>query len=90
MGPWEDQGTVVEDTAKEKRSFWDWWRNNGDTAVDAAGDLICLISPNSPRCRPAYPPAGDPRYYAPRQDNTLLYVLIGLILIIGLLLILKR
>ena len=86
MGPWEDQGTVVE--TRQKRSFWDWWEDNGDTAVGAAGDLMCLISPNSARCRPNYPPGGQ--YYVPRQDNTLLYVLIGAILFLVLLLILKK
>ena len=86
MGPWQDQGTVVEN----KRSVWDWWRDNGDTAVDAAGDIICLFSPNSPQCRPTYHPGYDPRYYQPRQDNTLLYVLIGIIAFLLLLMMLKR
>ena len=87
MGPWQDQGTVVEQE-EQKRSFWDWWEDNGDTAVGAAGDIMRLFSPNSPRCRPNFQQNGQ--YYVQRQDNTLLYVLIGAILFLVLLLILKK
>ncbi|MCB0631265.1 MAG: hypothetical protein R2824_15820 [Saprospiraceae bacterium] len=89
MGAWQVEGTVAEDTTKQKGSFWDWWDNNGDTAVDAVGDVLCLINPNSPRCRPAYPP-GSGSGYAVRQDNTVLYLLIGAVLFLLLLLILKK
>lgn len=88
MGAWQVEGTEATSTTKQRGSFWDWWDNNGDTAVDAVGDVLCLINPNSPRCRPAYPSGGGTYY--PRQDNTMLYVLIGAILFLLLLLILKK
>lgn len=92
--PWEGQGTVINQNGGYSSpedapgGFWDWWRKNGDTAVDAASDVYCLVFPNSKRCK--QPPAYDPSYSPSQQNNTLWYVLIGVILILILVLVLKK
>lgn len=93
--PWEGQGTVINGNGGYSSpedapgGFWDWWRKNGDTAVDAASDLHCLVFPNAKRCKtPAGPSA--PGYYPTSQNNTILYVLIGVILILILILMFKK
>ena len=90
--PWQGQGTVINDSGNyssgDGGNFWDWWSKNGDTAVDAASDLYCLVFPNAQRCK--RPPQYDPRYYPPQQDKTLIYVLGAAVLVLILVLVLKK
>lgn len=81
--PWEGQGDVIEtgggystpDDTPGK--FWDWWGRNGEDATDFLNSVICAIKPE--RCRGLN---GYPAPVQQRQDNTLVYVLLGIILVL--------
>lgn len=73
---------------QDGRSVWDWYAENGDIAVDAANDILCLIDPSARRCRP--PQEGG--YYGgyQRPDHTVTYILVGLVVILLLAFIFKK
>ncbi|MEL6669037.1 MAG: hypothetical protein AAFP08_08710 [Bacteroidota bacterium] len=68
---------------------FDWWQRNGNIAVDAAGDLVCLVAPNSARCRPQFPPPG---YSLPVTQNNMqmMYLMMALMGVLVVVLIFKN
>jgi hypothetical protein len=74
----------VQEPVEEKDNFWDWWEDNGSSATNLANSVLCTIFPNRAGCQPNEP---TPRYL--EQDQTMLYVLLGIILILILILIVK-
>lgn len=74
----------VEEVSENEDNFWDWWEDNGADATNLANSVLCTIFPNRAGCSPQEP---TPRYL--EQDQTMLYVLLGIILILILILIIK-
>lgn len=81
--PWQGQGDVIEtgggySTPDEAPGrFWDWWGRNGEEATDFLNSVICAIKPE--HCRT---PGPYPYPVQTRQDNTVLYILLGIIVVL--------
>lgn len=90
---WGGQGGYIEPTGgystpdQAPGRFWDWWDNNGEQATGLASTIFCAIAPD--KCR--RPPGGYPGSYPqPQQDNTILFVFMGLILLLLVVMIFKK
>ena len=89
--PWYGQGDVINTEGGYSTSddapgkFWDWWDRNGDEATGFLSNVMCMIKPEN--CRRSqggnYPPA-------PAQDNTVLYAMLGLILLLLIVFMFKK
>lgn len=82
----EDEGSSEPDTSG---GFWDWWRRNGDGATDILNAGLCSINPRRAGCPGSrnYPPAGnanDP------NNQTVLYLIVGLVVLMLFILILRK
>lgn len=78
--------SMVPEPEDDGRTFWDWYEENGSTATSVADDLLCLINPR--RCQPQFPVNGGPNF--PQRDNTALYIILGLVVILLIALLLKK
>ena len=70
-------------------SFWDWWRRNGGSATDILSNGLCIINPRRAGCPGANQNNPNGVYGRP-QDQTLLYVVIGVVVLMLFILILKK
>ena len=66
---------------------WEWVAENGDEALGLINGVLCTIKPNRPGCPGSIPPGGNTFF---RQDQTPLYILIAVVLILLLVLLFKK
>jgi len=72
---------------QQSNGTWEWIANNGDDAISLLNGVICTIKPDRPGCPGSVPPGGAPFY---RRDNTPMYILIAIVVILALIIIFKK
>ncbi len=88
--PWEGQGSTIETGGGYSTpddapgGIWDWWNRNGDEAGDMLNTILCAIKPE--RCQGS---TGSPPTVV-QQDNTVLYVLLGVIVLLLIVFMFKK
>lgn len=66
---------------------WEWVAENGDEALGLINGILCTIKPTRPGCPGTIPPGGNSFF---QQDQTPIYILIGVILILLLVIVFKK
>lgn len=90
--PWEGQGDTIENSDEYSTDeegpggFWNWWGQNGEEATDIFNSVLCAIKPE--RCRQS---GGDhPGGYPQKQDNTVVFILAGLVVLLLVVFLFKK
>ncbi|MCB0653228.1 MAG: hypothetical protein KDC85_18285 [Saprospiraceae bacterium] len=89
--PWEGQGDTIDtgggfsSPADAPSGFWDWWGDHGDEATDFGKSILCMIKPETCRQNSGYPPSGQPA-----QNNTIMYVLLGIVVVLLIVFMFKK
>ncbi len=88
LGPgFQDEQSGEPDTSG---GFWNWWQRNGDSATDILNSGLCAINPRRAGCpgsRNYYPNGGSPQ---DSDNQTLLYLVVGLVILMLFILILRK
>lgn len=89
--PWEGQGSTIDTGGGSSTpddapgQFWDWWGRNGDEATDLFNSVMCAIKPERCRANSGTTPSGSPQ-----PNNTIMYVLLAIIVLLLIVFMFKK
>ena len=94
---WQGQGTTIDNNSggmslpedAPDGNFWDWWTDNGESAASAANAILCAINPRRYGCYSS-PESGSNTEDGKSQNNTLVFAILGFIVVLLLLLFFKK